>query len=248
MTEGDVLKALRPQWDTDKYVLYAQCKNGPTWFTSGLRVLDALAVRKSWVHQELVGFEIKTSRSDFTGDDKWPDYYQLCHRFYWVCPRALIKPQEIDAKAGLIWINAEGVAHTRKRALVRKIEMPENLLWYLLICRETRDDRPQSDKEFWRDWLEGRRDDHDVGYRVRVGLPRRVGDLAQALERERARFKDYDEALREFNITSHWQLRERLAYTGGKMSPMLMSRLRSAAEQTLAALDKIKVLQEENEQ
>ncbi len=248
MTEADVLAALRPQWNTGKYVLFAQCKNGPTWGATGLVVLDALAVRKSWVHQELVGFEIKTSRSDFVGDDKWPEYFKLCHRFYWTCPRGLIKPSEVDAKAGLIWVNAEGVARTRKQALVRRIDLPEGLLWYLLICGETHADPPRSNKEFWRDWLEGRADDQDVGYRVSVGLPRRLGKLARELETARVRFKDYAAVLAEFRIESQWQLRDRLASVGSNLPAALVTRLRKAAKQTLAALDKINVLQEENAQ
>lgn len=35
---------------------------------------------------EIVVVEIKVSRADLLGDDKWPDYLAHCNRFYWAVP------------------------------------------------------------------------------------------------------------------------------------------------------------------
>ena len=69
------------------------------------------------------GFEFKISRSDFLADlkscpikygffgavegsdmPKWKAYLKYCNLFYWVCPEGLIKPEEVEIPAGLIWI------------------------------------------------------------------------------------------------------------------------------------------------
>jgi hypothetical protein len=62
------------------------------------------------------GFEFKVSRSDFLSDQKrknkyygpdvpkWRRYLKYCHLFYWVTPEGLVKPEEVETPAGLIWI------------------------------------------------------------------------------------------------------------------------------------------------
>ena len=62
------------------------------------------------------GYEFKVSRSDFLSDQKarnkhygpavpkWKHYLKYCHLFYWVTPEGLVKPEEVEAPAGLIWI------------------------------------------------------------------------------------------------------------------------------------------------
>jgi hypothetical protein len=68
-------------------------------------------------HRQIMkGFEFKVSRSDFLADQKsqrkryreggpkWKAYLRYCNLFYWVCPEGLIKPEEVEAPAGLIWI------------------------------------------------------------------------------------------------------------------------------------------------
>jgi hypothetical protein len=73
--------------------------------------------------QVLKGFEIKVSRSDFLSDlkererlcwggttpigAKWKTYLKFCHLFYWVCPEGLIKPEEVQDPAGLIYVRPD---------------------------------------------------------------------------------------------------------------------------------------------
>ena len=41
-----------------------ECKSGSTWFTvpGDMKILDALAIRKSWANPCFTGYEIKVSR------------------------------------------------------------------------------------------------------------------------------------------------------------------------------------------
>jgi len=74
-------------------------------------------------HRQIMkGFEFKVSRSDFLadlkvrpkkfywgqqaggGEAKWKAYLKYCNLFCFVCPEGLIKPEEVEAPAGLIWI------------------------------------------------------------------------------------------------------------------------------------------------
>jgi hypothetical protein len=80
-------------------------------------VFDAFIITPH--RQVMKGFEFKVSRQDFLADlkpkkrhrsnypadqPKWKYYLQFCNLFYWVCPEGLIKPEEVEAPAGLIWI------------------------------------------------------------------------------------------------------------------------------------------------
>ena len=54
-------------------------------------------------------FEIKTSRSDFLGDDKWEKYLKYCDYFAFVCPEGVIKPDELPENIGLVYVE-QGVS------------------------------------------------------------------------------------------------------------------------------------------
>lgn len=117
------------------HIWFAQVKDGPTFGRHGLQILDGVAVRKTWSPPEIVGVEIKVSRSDFLGDTKWPGYLDLCHRFYFACPRGMVKKEEVDLKAGLIEISPSGVARTTRKAPFRAVELDPTLLLYLVLWR-----------------------------------------------------------------------------------------------------------------
>ena len=53
------------------------------------------------------GHEIKISRADFLQDKKagkWRKYLEYCDRFYWICRPGIIKREEVEDPAGLLWI------------------------------------------------------------------------------------------------------------------------------------------------
>jgi hypothetical protein len=83
---------------------------------------------------ELVIVEIKVSRADLLGDQKWPEYLDYCDRFFWAVPAGFdFSPIEGEAfmpeRTGLIIADAYDAEILRPAALVplaaarRKVEM-----------------------------------------------------------------------------------------------------------------------------
>jgi len=72
---------------------------------------------------EIIIVEIKCSRADLLGDQKWPEYLDYCDRFFWAVPAGFdIRPFEGDAflpeRAGLIIADAYDAEIARPAALV----------------------------------------------------------------------------------------------------------------------------------
>lgn len=118
-------------------VFVAECKNGPTWETSGLLRLDAWALRRSWSPLTTIGYEVKVSRADFEADQKWPRYLPLCHQFYFVCPAKLITALDLPPGVGLIWATKTGKLYTKIKAERRRPDpdAQAGLLHYVLMSR-----------------------------------------------------------------------------------------------------------------
>jgi hypothetical protein len=83
---------------------------------------------------EIVVVEIKVSRADLLGDQKWPEYLDYCDRFFWAVPAGFdFAPIEGDAflpeRTGLIVADAYDAEIVRPAALVplaaarRKVEV-----------------------------------------------------------------------------------------------------------------------------
>jgi len=153
---ADVLKLLEQRHADDVFV--AECKNGPSENTSHLR-LDAWVMKRSWVKPCVRGYEIKVSRSDFLGDDKWRGYLPLCNEFYFVAPTGVIKPDELPREAGLLLVTSTATRlWTKKKAPYRDIEIDMNIFRYVLISRAVITSDPiyieeQSGVDYWRRWL-----------------------------------------------------------------------------------------------
>jgi hypothetical protein len=72
---------------------------------------------------EIIIVEIKCSRADLLGDQKWPEYLEYCDRFFWAVPAGFdIGPLHGDAfmpeRAGLIIADAYDAEIARPAALV----------------------------------------------------------------------------------------------------------------------------------
>ena len=72
---------------------------------------------------EIIIIEIKCTRADLLGDQKWPEYLDYCDRFFWAVPAGFdIRPFEGDAflpeRAGLIIADAYDAEIARPAALV----------------------------------------------------------------------------------------------------------------------------------
>lgn len=158
-------------------------------------------------HNTLVyDYEIKVSRSDFLGDDKWHQYLPLCNEFYWVCPWGLIQPNEVGEGAGLMWLTNTGSRVIRKvKAVYRDVEIPENVWRYVLMCRSkivppTQINAPDMGRAYWERWLEKRWIDHDFGQRVGRAIREQVDKEILEVRRENKRLQErmegYDQVKR----------------------------------------------------
>lgn len=72
---------------------------------------------------EIIIVEIKCSRADLLGDQKWPEYLEYCDRFFWAVPAGFdIGPLHNDAfmpdRAGLIVADAYDAEIARPAAFV----------------------------------------------------------------------------------------------------------------------------------
>ena len=180
-----------------KDVFVPECKTGPTWYGAPIR-LDAWAMRKSWAHADTYGYEIKVSRSDFLRDDKWTAYLDYCSHFSFVCPPGTIEPSEVPQDVGLIVSSKNGKRlYTKRKASPRDVEIPESLWRYLLMwrCRIVDFYEKPDNAAFWRAWLQGKREKHDLGFAVSRSLARRFKDKCGQVVGENARLQRQNETL-----------------------------------------------------
>ncbi len=93
-------------------------------FTMGQLRCDValIDVDKRWIR----GFEIKVSRSDFLKDEKWQRYSEFCSSLSLVCPKDMIKPEEIPRPFGLLYVSNEPYAYsTRMHPVVTWAKKPK---------------------------------------------------------------------------------------------------------------------------
>lgn len=86
ITSTDIKLALRDTHDNRNTYFVTECKTCSTYFPDpqGLLIFDGLAITKSYTKPCIIGYEIKVSRSDFLGDNKWHLYLQYCNEFFFV--------------------------------------------------------------------------------------------------------------------------------------------------------------------
>lgn len=194
-----ILSMLRDRHSKDLCV--SECKDGPTWSRAHKR-LDLWVLKRTWSPVTLIGYEIKRSRSDFLGDDKWQSYLPCCNQLYFVCPYKLIGVAEVGETAGLIWESKKGgKLFTKKKAPWREIEAPVSLLLYVLmsrtkIMRSTFSNLPEEDEnpvEYWRAWLAAKEERRAIGRKARS----RIAEIARETAKENERLKQQIETLQE---------------------------------------------------
>ena len=215
MTANDIQKLLKQKHAKDVYV--PECKNGPTWFGTHLR-LDGWAMRKSWTNPLVIGYEIKVSRSDFMQDDKYLAYRQYCDELYIVAPKGILFLEELPPDVGYMCPSSTGTRLYKKRKAVRREEpLPEELYRYILMSRvqirDAVDFRPTGDGEWLRNWLEKKEVDRSLGRHISKTLSRTVKEKIFEVERENERLKSEIERLEpvkavmeELGVSSRWNL------------------------------------------
>lgn len=176
-----------------------ECKDGPTWFCPHMRV-DALAIKKSWSPVRIIAYEVKVSRSDFLGDDKYLGYKDMCHELNLVCPKGLIDPKEVPEDVGLAYYYPDsGKVISKVKARYREVEINSGTLLYIIMNRLESDRYPffSNKQAYFQEWLKNRKDDKQLGGKVGRALRERIL-RAQEAERKLARLeKDENEAIRQ---------------------------------------------------
>jgi len=135
VTSDDIKRLLANKHAGD--VLITECKNGQSWGRD-LRKLDAWVLHRSWSPLTTIGYEIKVSRQDFEQDQKWIEYVDYCHVFYFVCPAGLIRAVDLPKGIGLIWTTMSGTGLQTKIKADRHnpdLEKLNHLMTYIIMAR-----------------------------------------------------------------------------------------------------------------
>lgn len=183
---ADQIKHALSKRHTDDFFA-AEVKTGPTHINSELLIFDSLAVKKSWANPCVMGYEIKVSRSDFLGDQKWPGYLAYCNMFSFVCPKDMISLNEIPPTVGLIYYYPEtGALRTVRKAKHRLVEIPPELYMYIIFSKIESDRHPffSSNREYFEAYLESRADTRVLGYKVARKLRDELDELREYKRRK----------------------------------------------------------------
>ena len=133
MNSGLILDLLRAKHADDLFV--EECKDGGSW-TRQHRRLDVWVMKRTWTPPTTIGYEIKVSRSDWMGDQKFTAYMELAHYFYVVAPKGIVKEEELPDSCGLMEVAGTGKGlRTIRKAARREIEWPGKLMAYILMSR-----------------------------------------------------------------------------------------------------------------
>lgn len=137
MTSNDIKEILETRHKNNGDIFIAECKVGGTWnsgFENKCYRLDGWAMKKSWTNPTVWGYEIKVNRNDFLNDDKWQNYLPYCTDFYFVCPKGIIKPEELQENVGLLTVHGTRL-YTAKKAIRRNVNIPNDLYRYIMMNR-----------------------------------------------------------------------------------------------------------------
>ncbi len=246
---GDIVKLLELKHHEDIFV--AECKTGPTWGNDTMGKMDAWVMPKSWSRFNTIGYEIKTTRSDFLKDDKWRSYLPYCHSFYFVCPPDLIKEEELSAEAGLMYVSSTATRlFTKKKAPFRDVEIPIQLFVYILMCRT------HIDKEYPSLWDKVRVEAKERKYEKRWGhaygrrLNRLIEEEINKVKKENEQLRDrieYCEIIEKcfkecgFNLGEYgWMREQRLKEDIMRVNQPFAGRLNGELDHAIENLQKLK--------
>lgn len=168
-------------------LFFAEVKDGPSIFGGHLR-LDALAIAKSWSPVRLMAYEVKVSRADWLGDRKWEAYLALAHHLTIVSPPGVLKPEEVPGDVGILEVSSTGASlRWVRKAAYRSIQVPSDLLLYLLMSRVVPGDphmpRERTREERMAQWRERLAEGKSIDYAVKEKIRQRIRYAERAGER-----------------------------------------------------------------
>ena len=242
MNSNHILKLLRDKHADDVFV--AECKDGPTQGVANHSKLDAWVMPRSWTQPHLTGYEIKVSRSDFLGDEKWRNYLPLCNYLYFATAPGIINPTELPPAIGLIEASVTGSRlFIKRKAQYREIPEPSSLFRYVLMCRatvggETRE--PSSRLAYWQEWMKKCEFEysfgHSVSRRIREVVDSQIAKVADENRRLREQmelFTKHRELLKKLGLDEQcgvWGFENRLKSAVAGMNPDDLRNIKNAAD------------------
>lgn len=232
-----------------------ECKNGPTQMGSHRR-LDGWCLVRTWSPVTFIGYEVKVSRSDWMGDQKFTDYLPMCHLLYVVAPKGVVDPRELPPGVGLMHASQKALV-TKQKAVRRDISADGVLdtLTYVLMARvqhkEEHAGKPQTREEriaTWREWLESKEQGKQLGYKIRG----RIGELYREMEAEvqasRRRVESHahiEQRIRELGFDpavtfQDWKIEQRLRDLAGAVPESLMSDMARTIQQMQDTINRLR--------
>ena len=209
MTETELLAAIRKSYPGRAYVMLTGVRNG-TGFEREARTADAI-VMSLWPSRgvELIGFEVKTHRSDWLRElkdgDKAEEIAQFCDYWWVIAPSAdVVKVCEVPVMWGLKVMGRKGlvVAKQAKAQITTPItrlflasllrnaveRSPEELARKIREADEKGYERAKASIASWRNANDGLRDKIER-FRIASGIdifqawdgPERIGDAVRWL-------------------------------------------------------------------
>ncbi len=215
VTSTDIKIALSELHNQRSTYFITECKTCSTYFPDpqGLLKFDGLAITKSYTKPNIIGYEIKVSRSDFKQDNKWHLYLQYCNEFYFVVPTGLVKKEELPDNVGLIYYNPDTKAlRTIKKAQYRLIDKPVGVYEYIIFSRLDEDRIPfyNDRKEYCTDYLNNEVDKKYIGERLGTKLAKDLQEATKRLhtlersEKELEMWKAVERLLKDKNIIGYF--------------------------------------------
>lgn len=238
MTAKDIVDLLAAKHRNDVFV--PECKDGPTISGSHSR-MDAWVMLKSWARPLTIAYEVKVSRSDFTGDNKWHGYLAYCNEFYFACPHGLIQHEELPPEVGLLWVAKNGGRlFVKKKAQRRDVQVPESVYRYILMHRmKVTDEVGKSEKgaPYWHNYVQQRGNLKRAGHYVGGVMGNKLVRAEERIERLRRAMKIYCYVRRRikdlgFDVTKsvqYWEVRNKLDTLTGEMTEYDKRTIRDAA-------------------
>ncbi len=173
--EGIITKALQAKHDNLGDIFAAQVKLG----SAGSKIMDAVAIKRTWSPVTIIAYEIKVSRQDFLSDQKHPVYMENCNLFYFVTLKDIVKEGEIPEGAGhMIYSPDTGKLRTVKKAPYRKTSVNPNVLLHIMFWKADRYFGYRTRAEMLADY-QAKKELKNIGYEVAA----KISDLEYQIKK-----------------------------------------------------------------
>lgn len=256
VTSIEIKKALAEYHPKDYFL--TECKTCSTYFPDpqGMLKFDGLAITRSYTSPCIIGYEIKVSRSDFLGDNKWHLYLQYCNEFYFVVPVGLVAKDEIPENVGLIYYYPKtGKLLKKRRAVYRKIEEPVGVYKYIIYSRLDQERIPfyEDRAEYAKAYLEDRSEKRKLGRNFGSKMANDLKNCQERLERlsnvegQIEQLRKIEKILEKHQIFGlHWcrNLEDPLKELDDALSSSYPKELGRVENDLLRALDTLKKIKE----